>query len=88
MVRLFRFVIRPSAFLSKEVAEIIRQPRLVVTLVLGPFLILLFFGVGYRNEARALRALFVVEKDSPLAAQIERFATTLGPQLILSLIHI
>ncbi|MCC7353122.1 MAG: ABC transporter permease [Anaerolineae bacterium] len=84
MARLFRFIVRPSAFLSKEVAEIVRQPRLVLTLVLGPFLILLFFGVGYRNEARALRALFVVEKESVLAAQIERFATSLGPQLILT----
>ncbi len=82
MTRLFRFVIRPSAFLRKEIAEIIRQPLLVLTLVLGPFLILLFFGVGYRNEARALRTLFVVEPGSALATQIEAFAKSLGPQLI------
>ena len=38
-----RIVIRSSAFLRKEIVEIIRQPLLVLTLVLGPFLILLFF---------------------------------------------
>ncbi|HEX9617023.1 MAG TPA: ABC transporter permease [Anaerolineales bacterium] len=62
--------------------EILRQPRLLASLVLGPFLILLIFGIGYRNEARALRTLFVVPQDSALAQQIEENAATLGPQLI------
>ena len=33
---------RISAFLLKEIFEIMRQPMLLVTLVLGPFLILFF----------------------------------------------
>ena len=77
-------LIRPLAFLRKEIVEVIRQPMLVVTLVLGPFLILLFFGIGYRNEPRALRTIFVVENDSGLARQIEQYAATLGEQLIYS----
>jgi ABC-2 type transport system permease protein len=77
-----RFLIRTSAFLSKEIYEILRQPRLILSLVVGPFLILLLFGIGYRNEARALRTIFVVEDQSPLAAQIQEFAGSLGEQLI------
>lgn len=77
-----RFLIRTSAFLRKEIVEVLRQPLLVLTLVLGPFLILLFFGIGYRNEARPLRTIFVVKDGSPMAVAIERYATTLGPQLI------
>jgi len=77
-----RFLIRVSAFLRKEIFEIMRQPLLVLTLVLGPFLILFFFGIGYRNEARPLRTLFVVEPDTVMARNIEHFASTLGPQLI------
>ncbi len=78
-----RSIIRASAFLRKEVFEILRQPRLVFTLVLGPFLILLIFGIGYRNEAPALRTIFVVEQpDSQLAQQIEEYASSLGPQLV------
>jgi ABC-2 type transport system permease protein len=79
---MLRMIIRTSAFLRKEMVEILRQPRLLISLVLGPFLILLIFGLGYRNEARALRTLFVVPEDSALSQQIEENAATLGPQLI------
>jgi ABC-2 type transport system permease protein len=40
------FLIRISAFLRKELFEVSRQPRLLATLVGGPFLILLIFGAG------------------------------------------
>jgi ABC-2 type transport system permease protein len=49
---------------------------------LGPFLILLLFGIGFRNEARPLRTLFVVQDDNPYREQVESFATSLGSQLI------
>jgi ABC-2 type transport system permease protein len=77
-----RIFIRSSAFLRKEIVEIIRQPLLVLTLVLGPFLILLFFGIGYRNEARSLRTMFVVEENPELAQKIEQYASRLGKQLV------
>jgi ABC-2 type transport system permease protein len=80
---LFSGIIRAFAFLRTEVFEVLRQPRLVLTLVLGPFLILLLFGLGYRNTARDLRTQFVVpDMESELARQIEQYATTLGPQLL------
>ncbi len=82
MSNIARFFIRTSAFLRKEIVEILRQPRLVLTLVLGPFLILLLFGIGFRNEARPLRTLFVIDKDSGLAQQVEKYANSLGEQLI------
>jgi ABC-2 type transport system permease protein len=82
MRRVLQSFIQTSAFLRKDVIEVLRQPRLLFTLVAGPFLILLLFGIGYRNEARALRTLFVVPKDSPLRQDIKDYATTLGPQLI------
>jgi ABC-2 type transport system permease protein len=77
-----RIVIRISAFLRKEIFVVVRQPLLVLTLVLGPFLILLFFGIGYRNEARALRTIVFVEGNQTLAEKIEEYASTLGQQLI------
>lgn len=78
------FLIRISAFLRKEIFELMRQPLLVTTLILGPFLILLFFGIGFRNEAQALRTMFVVEDNDPLRAEVERYANSLGPQLLYS----
>ncbi len=81
MISLFRRVIRPLAFLRAEIFEVLRQPRLILILVLGPFLILLLFGIGYRNIARSLRTIFVAPQGSPLSKEIEQFKD-LGPQLI------
>jgi ABC-2 type transport system permease protein len=79
-----RFVIRLSAFLRKEIFEVLRQPQLLLTLVLGPFLILLFFGIGFRNEPQSLRTRFVVEGSPQLANLVEQYASDLGGQLIYS----
>jgi ABC-2 type transport system permease protein len=82
MRSLFQFFIRSSAFIGKELAEVLRQTRLILTLVLGPFLIMLLFGVGYRNEARPLRTIFVVGENQAFRQQVEEYAGSLGPQLI------
>ncbi len=82
MSNLFKPFIRASAFIRKEVFEIVRQPRMVITLILGPFLILFVFGIGYRNEPRALRTMFVAPAGSAMAVQIQQVAPTLGAQLI------
>lgn len=75
-------IVRISSFLGKEIREILRQPWLVVRLILGPFLILLLVGLGFSNEARVMRAMFVVPPDEPqVAPQVEQYATSLGPQL-------
>src|SRR5512143_2219494 len=65
-VGIYKFFIRTFAFVSKEMIEVLRQTPLILTLVLGPFLIMLLFGLGYRNEARPLRTLVVMQKDDPL----------------------
>jgi ABC-2 type transport system permease protein len=57
-------VIRSFAFVRKEVVEIVRQPRLVALLVLGPFLLLLLFGSGYAETDIQLRAVFVGPEGS------------------------
>lgn len=74
-----RFIIRVSAFLRKEIFAVIRQPRLVLTLVLGPFIILLLFGIGYRSSADPLRTLFVAEQDNPIRVAIDDYASQMGP---------
>lgn len=83
MANIYRFLIRVSAFLGKEIYSILRQPMLVFTLVVGPFLILLLFGLGFRNDPPVLRTLFVLpEGENNLARQIEGYVTSLGPQLL------
>lgn len=82
MINSLRSIVRASAFLRAEVFENLRQPRLILTLVFGPFLILLLFGIGYQNKPRQLRALFVVKPGTPAAQDILQTAPTLGPDLI------
>ena len=82
MGNIFRGFIRASSFLRKEIFEILRQPRLVATLVLGPFLILFIFGFGYHAQTRPLRTLFVAQTNSPLNAQdIQNYGSSLGVQI-------
>ncbi len=82
MTKFFRGIIRASAFLRKEIFDILRQPRLILTLVFGPFIILFLFGIGYRNQARSLRTLFVAQQDSPLAQNIQQLSKSMAPELV------
>jgi len=80
--KFLRFLVRISAFVRKEAAEILRQPRLVITLVLGPFLILLLFGLGYSAQPIPLHTLFVVPQDSILRPYLQDNAETFVKQLV------
>lgn len=82
MIKLFKSLIRIFSFPQKELTEMFRQPRLIFTLVLGPFLIILLFGLGYPDEGRALRTTFVVSEQNPLAPQVEELAKNIGPAII------
>jgi ABC-2 type transport system permease protein len=82
MMRVFRSLVRIGAFVNKEMLEVLRQPRLVLLLVLGPFAILALFGVGYLGTPISYRTLFVVEPGSDLAGQIPKYAASISPQLL------
>ena len=79
--QLWQAIIRIFSFVGKEVRTILHQPRLVFSLILGPFLILLIFGLGYRDTPRTLTTLFVVPEGSELQAQVEAYATSLGSRI-------
>jgi len=70
----FRRPLQIAAFMRKEAVDVIRQPRLLLTLVIGPFLIMAIFGVGYRETPERLRTLFVTPTGSPFENQVEGFA--------------
>lgn len=71
MRRISSFFVRIFSFFRKELAEVLRQPKLILTLILGPFLILLLFGIGYNNQQPPVRTMFVVNPDNPFAEQIQ-----------------
>lgn len=65
-------LIRISAFFAKEIHEVLRQPRLILSLLLGPFLILLLFGLGYQAAAPNLNGILVI--PDTLAQQTDTVA--------------
>lgn len=66
-------LIRTLGFTHKELLSALQQPRLVLILVVAPFLILLVFGLGYRETFPPFRTLLVLsnEQGDLAAAQEE-----------------
>jgi ABC-2 type transport system permease protein len=74
----FKTLIRLLAFFSKELHEIRRQPRLIVSLLLGPMLILIIFGIGYRDEHPPLRTILIAPENIKDSPYIEAIQSSMG----------
>lgn len=74
--QLFKWIIRVLAFFGKEMNEVRRQPRLVLSLILGPTLVLLMFGIGYQRDRPVLRTGLVIPSsiEPDLARQLYNLA--------------
>jgi ABC-2 type transport system permease protein len=81
MISFFKPFIRAAAFISKEINEVRRQPRLVLSLILGPFLILLLFGIGYQGETSTLSGIIVVPQQGGYSQNKEDYQKLVGGQL-------
>lgn len=68
-------ILRLFAFFGKEIHEVRRQPRLVLSLILGPFLILLAFGLGYMNQRPPLRISLVIPQELQADPRIQAIQT-------------
>jgi ABC-2 type transport system permease protein len=62
---------RLQSFLVKEVLDVVQQPRLVITLVLGPFLILLIFGLGFTGKQGPATTAIVLPPDAEFPLDLE-----------------
>lgn len=72
-------VLRTLGFVRREALGFFRQPRLVVTLIVAPFLILLIFGLGYRTEPPPFKTLLILPSaEAGLAGQQELLGDSFG----------
>jgi len=62
-----QFLTRQLAFVGKELVEVVRRPGAVLSLVIGPFLIMALFGSGYTGIRPPLRTILVVPPDTGLS---------------------
>jgi ABC-2 type transport system permease protein len=77
-VGMFKGLTRISAFVSKDVVEVIRRPGTLFALVLGPFLIMALFGVGYSGQRRPLDTVISVPAASNLPREAEFYQQFVG----------
>ena len=63
---LIKAILRILALVGKELVEVFRRPGAVLSLVLGPFLILAVFGLGYHGVKQDLSAILVTDPSLAL----------------------
>jgi len=66
---------RILALVGKEIVEVLRRPGAVVSLVLGPFIILALFGFGYHGYRRDLQTVVVMPAGSGLPSDPQEYDT-------------
>jgi ABC-2 type transport system permease protein len=71
-------ILHASAFTRAELVSTLRQPRLLLVLILGPFLVLFVFGLGYERSVPPL-ATVVVGADSPITERVDQFLEEAEP---------
>jgi len=64
---------RVMALVGKEIVEVLRRPGAVISLVLGPFLILAIFGFGYHGYRRDLQTIVVLPVGANLATDPQEY---------------
>ena len=62
------------AFVAKELLEVMRSPAALVSLTLGPVLIMVLFGAGFSGYSPALRTVIVIPPESGLSTDVSQYA--------------
>lgn len=77
----FKMLTRILAIVGKELVSILRRPGALISLVIGPFLILALFGVGYSGYRRALDTIVVLPANSGLPTDVQTYQAVAGEGL-------
>ena len=70
---------RLLAFVGKELVEVVRRPGALFSLILGPFLIMALFGLGYNNTLNNVHAMLVVDPASGLSKNMTDYGSFYVP---------
>jgi ABC-2 type transport system permease protein len=72
---------RIFAFVGKELIETFRRPGAIFSLILGPFLIMAVFGLGYSGVRRPLETVIVASPSTQLPTDASTYQDLAGPAL-------
>jgi ABC-2 type transport system permease protein len=77
----FKKLTRILAIVGKELVSVVRRPGALLSLVLGPFLIMAIFGLGYSGYRRPLNTIVVVPPQAGLPTDRDAYAQVAGEAL-------
>jgi ABC-2 type transport system permease protein len=77
----FKKLTRILAIVGKELISVVRRPGALLSLVLGPFLIMAIFGLGYSGFRRPLNTIVVVPPQAGLPTDKSAYAQVAGEAL-------
>jgi ABC-2 type transport system permease protein len=72
---------RILAIVGKELVSVLRRPGALISLVLGPFLIMALFGLGYSGYRRALETIVVIPPETGLSSDVATYQNVAGEGL-------
>ena len=78
MRALSTMMLRLLALVGKELVEVLRRPGALISLVLGPFLIMAIFGLGYNGVRRDLETVVVIPPGSGLPTDVASYQALSG----------
>ena len=77
----FKTLTRILAIVGKELVSIVRRPGALLSLVLGPFLIMALFGFGYSGFRRPLDTIVVIPAGGNLPTDVQTYQEVAGEGL-------
>ena len=66
-------IVRMASFTGKELREVIRRPGVLFSLILGPFLVMLLFGLGYSGYRAPFATEIVVPTEGDFSRSVEDY---------------
>ncbi len=73
--------VRVAAQVGKELTQVRRRPGAFISLILGPFLIMALFGLGYTGVSAPLRTIVVLPADTSLPSDATFYQNLSGPAI-------
>ncbi|MBW3613609.1 MAG: hypothetical protein KY392_07100, partial [Chloroflexi bacterium] len=67
-------VVRMASFTGKELREVMRRPGVLASLILGPFVIMFIFGLGYSGYREPFATEIVLPADSSFPSDPQYYA--------------
>lgn len=66
-------IVRMASFTGKELREVVRRPGVLASLILGPFLVMFLFGLGYSGYRAPFATEIVVPAESAFSRSAEDY---------------